>query len=159
MSAVSRSQTIASASRGSGSADTTETSWPAALRLSLTRLASIRSETTATILATSAGPPLERAAFAELLANALGAAPHLHDLGPPLPNLAHGHLPGYAIAVELLQHAHHRFRRSSVSEAVSNKQAPVPIGLRVGLSIDLAECHGSIHIPALVPNPQIKLQV
>src|SRR5689334_2338370 len=101
MSAVSRAQTIASAFRVLVSAETAEASWPAAFVLSLTRLASNRSETTATIFATSAGTPLERAAFAELLANALGAAPHLHDLGPPLANLAHGHLPADAIGIEL----------------------------------------------------------
>ena len=36
--------------------------------------------------------PLERAAFAELLANALRAAPHLHDLGPALAHLTQHHL-------------------------------------------------------------------
>ena len=73
--------------------------------------------------------PLERAALAELLADALRPAPHLHDLGAALAHLGDAHLAGDAFGVELRQHALHRLRRGGVAEAVGDEQPPVPVGL------------------------------
>ena len=44
-------------------------------------------------------------------------------------------------------------------EAVSNQQTPIPVRLRIGLRIDLAEGHGRIDVAALILDPQIQLEV
>ena len=57
-----------------------------------------------TTCATPPTPVLDRAALAELFAHAFGPAPHLHDLGPALVDVADHHLPLDALAVEHLEH-------------------------------------------------------
>ena len=103
--------------------------------------------------------PLDRAALAELLADALRPSPHLHDLGPSLAHLANLHLADHAIRIELLQNPRDALGGSSMPKAVRNEQPPMPISFRVGLRIDLTQGHGAVHVPTLVVDPQIKLQI
>src|SRR3954453_12714613 len=102
-SGFSRSRSATSSSTPSRSASCSEgesaTSWPAAVNVSCPLLPSIRSATASTRAISIR--PLERAALAELFADALRPAPHLHDLGAALPHLGHGDLAADAFAVEL----------------------------------------------------------
>src|SRR5262245_18749447 len=101
-SSASRSATRRSTSSScSGREGANVTSCPAAVSIASILLPSSRS---AEIATTRAIGVLERAALAELLANALGTAPHLHDLGATLAHLAHGHLAANPVGVELRQH-------------------------------------------------------
>src|SRR5262245_29046945 len=119
-SSASRSATRRSMSSScSGREGASFTSWPAAFRIASTLLPSSRSAEIATIRATGV---LERTTLAELLANALGAAPHLHDLGAALAHLAHGHLAADAVGVELCQHPLDRLRSGGVAEALGDEQ-------------------------------------
>jgi putative hydroxymethylpyrimidine transport system substrate-binding protein len=88
---------------------------------------------------------LDRAALAELLANALRAAPHLHHLGAALADLGDPELAADAFGVELRQDPGDGLRGRGVTEAVGDQQAPLwPAGARVAvdLRVDLAEEDG-----------------
>ena len=50
-------------------------------------------------------------------------------------------------------------RRGGVAEAVGDQQAPVPVGLRVGLRVDLAQRDRGVDVAALVVDPQVELEV
>src|SRR5215217_2331728 len=160
---TSRSATIRSASSRGASLSEAErvTSWPAAFSMASTLLASIRSEEIATILAISWGtrPPLQGAALAELFADALGPAPHLDELGPALAHLAQLQLAGDPLGVEPGEHSPDALSRGRVAKALGDEQPPVPVGLGVGLGVDLAEPHRAVDVAALVVDAEVELEV
>src|SRR5215218_2784850 len=156
---TSRSATRSSTPSKSASCSDGEstTSWPAAVSVASTLLPSIRSAT-ASNRAISAFP-LDRAALAELFADALRPAPHLHDLGAPLAHLGNGQLAADAFAVQLGQHGLDGLRRRGMAEAVGDEQPPVPIRVAVDLRVDLAQSHGAVDVVGLVLDPQVELEV
>src|SRR3954447_15405346 len=139
-SGFSRSRSATSRSAPSSGASESEaaraTSCPAAPSVSRILLANIRSGAMATTRAKCRA--LEGAPLAELVADALRPSPHLHDLGTPLAHLGKAQDACHARLVELRQHALDRGRGGGVAEAVRDEDAPVPVGLRVGLGVDLA---------------------
>src|ERR1700759_3163279 len=103
---------------------------------------------------------LDRAALAELLADAFRASPTGHDLGAALADLGDEQLPADALAVDLRQHAHDGLRRGGVAEAGGDEQPPVPLARPVvHLRVDLAEEDGAVDVAALVVDPQVDLEV
>src|SRR5947208_771515 len=142
---MSRSTTIRSLpSQVVSSIDGEVVTWcPAADSCASTFEPSIRSAEMLRTLAMALSYPLElqRAPLAELFADALRPAPHLHDLRSPLPHLGHPHLPLDPGVIEPREHGLDRLRRSRVAEAVGDQQAPLPALPRVlvDLRVHLAE--------------------
>src|SRR5437763_5420240 len=156
---VVRSTTRTSANsasvRASSSAPVSVTSCPAVSSIDCTRDPNIRSGTSATTRATG----LLRAKLAELLAHRLGAPPHRRDLRAAAADLAHGQLARDPGVVEQPQRAVHRGRRGGVAEAVGDEQAPVPVGLRIGLRVAGDHVQRALDVPSLVTQPQVQLEV
>src|SRR3954469_1788171 len=100
------------------------TSCPAALSCASTFEPSIRSVEMLRTLAIALSYPLalERAALAELFADALRPAPHLHDLRAPLPALGDPQLAGDTRLVEPPEHGRDGLRRSGMAEAMGHQQ-------------------------------------
>ena len=46
-----------------------------------------------------------------------------------------------------------------MAEAVGDEQPPVPVGLRVGLGVDLAQENGRVDVALLVVDAQVQLEV
>jgi diguanylate cyclase (GGDEF)-like protein len=98
---------------------------------------------------------LERPTRAELASHRLRAAPHLHDLGPALVHVADDELTADALIIEELERPLHRLSGGRVTEAVGDVDPPVPVGLRVGLRVDLGHQHRGVDVLALVGETQV----
>jgi tRNA-modifying protein YgfZ len=99
------------------------------------------------------------AAPGELPAGALRPAPHRDDLDAALPDLAQGQLPLDPRLVELPQDTVNGGCRGGVPEFVGAHETPVPVVARIGLGVALRENHGGVHVPFLVADAQIELEI
>src|SRR4051794_34876650 len=139
------------------------TSWPAAPSVASIRLANIRSGATARTRATIRRERERRSQVAtppEVLADALGPAPHLHDLRAALVDVPNHELALDPLVVEESQRSLDRLGGGRVAEAVGDQEPEMPVGPRVRLRVHLAEQHRRVHVPLLlVEDPQVELQV
>jgi putative hydroxymethylpyrimidine transport system substrate-binding protein len=109
----------------------------------------------------AANPDLDRAETAAQLAtlnrapHGFRAAPHLDHLGATLVPVADDHLALDPGLVEERQRPLHRLGGRGVTEAVGDVEPPVPVGLRVGLGVDLGEDHRGVDVLRLVGDPQV----
>src|SRR5215208_8071553 len=111
------------------------------------RLANIRSGATASTRATIRRRRSQAAAPAEILADALRTAPHLHDLGTPLVYVPDHQLAIDPLAVQEGQRSGDRLGRGRVAEPVSDEEPEMPIGAGVRLGVHLREQYRRIDVP------------
>src|SRR5207248_10194889 len=135
------------------------TSWPACSSAAWTFEPKSRSGITAPMRAMAKPAGLLGADPPELLADGLGATPHLRDLHAPAAHLAHRQLARDPRLVEQPHCGMRRRDRGGVAKAVRHEDPEVPVVVRVRLGVARDHVHGGVAVARLVLDPQVELEV